>query len=455
MAASLPATHLTVARALQSVFLSNSDTAARQAGFTRRESKLTGSVFVQTLTFGWLHNPNATLEELAQVAGSLGVPISPQGLDQRFGPQAAALLQQVLQDAVLRVLSTDPVAVPVLGRFPGGVNLLDTTTLLLPATFAGAWPGSGSHYAPAGLKAQVRLNLVDGTLAGPFLFPARDHDQRGALHSAPLPPGSLLLADLGFFSLDRFQELGQDKVYWLSRVQVDTRFTDASGRVLTAAALLHEHKDKDMVDVPVVMGADHRLPCRLLAIRVPPEVAAERRRYLHKGGRRRGRKRRNRQGHVRKVHPDRWALAEWNVYVTNVPVELLSVQEAWVLARCRWQIELLFKLWKSEGHVDESRSEKPWRILCEIYAKLLGMVVQHWLLLVGCWRHADRSLVKASRTIRRYAPSLAVAVRFCHGHMVLAILANIENDLRTGCRVNRRRRAPPTHQLLTDLSEVG
>lgn len=456
MAASLPAIHADVNRALLSIFLSKADEAARRTGFTRRESKLSGSVFVQTLTFGWLHNPHATLEELAQVATHLGVPISPQGLDQRFGPPAAALLEQVLQDAVLRVLSTDPVAVPVLQRFPGGVDVLDTTTLTLPAVFAGAWPGSGQYESPAGagIKAQVRLNLVNGSLTGPFLFPARDHDQVGTLHSAPLAPGTLLLADLGFFSLDRFQELDQAKVYWLSRVQVGTSLTDASGRVQTAAAFLREHQDKDMVEMSVAMGATHRLPCRLIAIRVPPHVAAERRRNLRKGRRGRHSRKRNRQGRLCNVHPDRWVLAEWNVYVTNAPPELLSARDAWVLARCRWQIELLFKLWKSEGHVDESRSQKPWRILCEIYAKLLGMVVQHWLLLVGCWSHADRSLVKASRTVRRYAPSLAVAVRFCHGHMVLAILANIENDLRTGCRVNRRRRAPPTHQLLTGLPEA-
>jgi hypothetical protein len=408
---------------------------------------------VQTLTFGWLHNPSATLEELAQVATTLRVPISPQGLDQRFGPPAAALLEQVLQDAVLRVLSTDPVAVPVLQRFPGGVDVLDTTTLTLPPEFAGAWPGSGQTEAPAGIKAQVRLNLVNGALTGPFLFPARDHDQTGRLHHASLTPGTLLLADLGFFSLDRFAELDQDQVYWLSRAQVDTRFTDASGQVRTSAAILREHRNKDRVEVRVAMGVEHRLPCRWIAIRVPPAVAAERRRYLGKGGRRRGKRRRNRHGRLLKVHPDRWELADWNVYVTNVPAELLSIQEVWVLARCRWQIELLFKLWKSEGHVDESRSQKPWRILCEIYAKLLGMVVQHWLLLVGCWRHADRSLVKASRTIRRYAVPLAGAVNACHGQLVFVILASVENDLRNGCRVNRRRRAPPTHQLLSGLSD--
>ncbi|MBI1929081.1 hypothetical protein HYR99_33150 [Candidatus Poribacteria bacterium] len=33
-----------------------------------------------------------------------------------------------------------------------------------------------------------------------------------------------------------------------------------------------------------------------------------------------------------------------------------------ILARVRWQIELLFKLWKNQGYLDEWRSQKPWRI---------------------------------------------------------------------------------------------
>jgi hypothetical protein len=246
MAAPLPTIHGEINRALQSVFGGRADDAARACGFTQRQSKLTGSVFVQALTFGWLHNPKATLEDLAQVATHLGVPITPQGLDQRFGPPAAKLLEQILQDAVLRVLRSDPVAVPVLQRFPGGVDLLDTTTLTLPAAFAGPWPGTGTQECPAGIKAQVRLNLVNGTLTGPFLFPARDHDTKGALHHAPLAPGALLLADLGFFSLNRFEQLDRDKVYWLSRVQVETKFTDGDGRVLKAAGLLAGHQDKDM-----------------------------------------------------------------------------------------------------------------------------------------------------------------------------------------------------------------
>src|SRR5438445_8934823 len=170
-----------VATALQRVFNRVAEDAARDSRFVQRQSKLTGSVFVRTLTFGWLHNPEATLEELTQTAADLGVSISAQGLDQRFGPRAAACLQQVLAAAVARVLASDPVAVPLLQRSPGGVCLLDTSTLVVPDDWAQCWPGCGGTTdadGQAAIKLHVRLNLLDGTLRGPFLHPGRAADSR-------------------------------------------------------------------------------------------------------------------------------------------------------------------------------------------------------------------------------------------------------------------------------------
>jgi len=114
----------------------------------------------------------------------------------------------------------------------------------------------------------------------------------------------------------------------------------------------------------------------------------------------------------------------------------------------------LFKLWKQEGRIDESRSNKPWRILCEVYGKLLGMVVQHWVLLVSCWSYADRSLVKASRTLRGHALHLATALKH-GGQLVRKALEVIQCCLSRGCRVNKRRKEPATHQLLLNLTGDG
>src|SRR6185437_17150001 len=115
---------------------------------------------------------------------------------------------------------------------------------------------------------------------------------------------------------------------------------------------------------------------------LPPEVVARRRQRLVEAARR------------EQTTPSaaQLALAAWAVCVTSLPAERLSLPEALALYRLRWQIELLFKLWKSHGAIDRSRSAQPWRVLCEVYAKLLAMVVQHWLLLVSCWGLANKSL---------------------------------------------------------------
>ena len=76
------------------------------------------------------------------------------------------------------------------------------------------------------------------------------------------------------------------------------------------------------------------------------------------------------------------------------------------------------------------------------------MVVQHWLLLTGCWRYPDRSLAKAAQTVRQHALHLASALA-CPTLLDRAI-AVIHRCLAAGCRLNRRKTKPNTYQLLLD-----
>ncbi len=136
---------------------------ARETGFVQRASKLTGAAFIQTLLFGWLNTPQATLHQLAQMAGTVGVSISPQGLEQRFTQTAARFLRSVLEAAVTHIVTAHPVAIPLLQRF-AGVSLLDRSTSILPDELAEVWQGGGGssqQHTQSALKRQVQFDLSD------------------------------------------------------------------------------------------------------------------------------------------------------------------------------------------------------------------------------------------------------------------------------------------------------
>jgi Transposase DDE domain len=428
-----------VEQAMQSVF-SQANAIARQTGFVQRASKLTGERFVQTLVLAWLKDPQATREALAQMAASLGVSITPQGLSDRLSESAATLLYQILEQAVGHIIAADPVAIPLLQRF-SAVVLLDSTVVVLPNELAPVWRGCGGRTeenSQASVKLQVGLDLLGGGLQGPYLSDGRAHDAGCSLQKTALPQGALRLTDLGYFSLEVFRQQAEQEAYFLSRLEAGTAVFDSEQERLDLLRYLQEHGPS--VDARVELGVHHRLPVRLLAVRVSEALANERRRKLRAEAKRKGQM-------PSKV---RLALAEWTIYVTNVPVELLSLDEALILARARWQIELLFKLWKQQGQIDEWRSHKPWAILCEVYAKLIAMVFQHWLLLLGCWQLPDRSLVKASQAVRTFAPLLTSALSGLAS--LSAVLERLQAILQ-GCRsrINPRKKHPNTYQRLLAL----
>ena len=427
---------------LRTLFTTVADDLGRRSGFVERRSKLTGAGFAQTMVFGLLANPDAALPELAQAAATAGVAISPQGLDQRCTSVAAGFLESLLAAAVQTVVQAETVAVPLLARF-STVELLDSSTITLPDALADWWPGCGGSspaHTSASLKIHVRCDLCHGSLTGPLLTDGRTHESTTALQTGPLPAGALRVADLGFFDLGVFAQMDANKSYFLSRLHQQTALFDQTGQ---RRALLELLGDGLVYDLAVSLGCQQQLPVRLLAVRVPPEVDNQRRRRIRAAARK----------HGRTPTDEVLARADWTLLVTNAPATLLTVDEALALQRARWQIELLFKLWKEHGKIDESRSTKPWHVLCDVFAKLLAVLVQHWVILTGCWQRPNRSLVKAAQTVR--ARALELLDMLTDSDLLVRVLTSIHRCLAAGCRINTRKQHPNTSQLILTAGLLG
>lgn len=428
-----------VEHALHTILQERANILARETGCIERQRKFTGASLAQTLIFSWQEHPEASLEQMASMAETAAVSVSDSAVDKRFTPSCAEFLRRLLEElSAVVVEAAEPVAVELLRRFRA-VILEDSSVMSRPCALHEVWPGCGNQNTQeaASLKLHVRWDLQRGRLDGPALTAGRVSDHGSPWYEAPIEAGALYVQDLGYFNLHRFQERREAGAWSLSRLQVGTMVLDRQGQCLNllqcAPKQVGQYKE-----LPVLLGSHLRLHMRLLMLRVPKAVADQRRERLQAEAKRRG----------QTVSEQTLALADWTLLVTDVPCSQLSLLEALVLLRERWQMELLYKLWKQDGQVDEWRTANPWRILCEVYAKLIGLVLQHWLIVLFAWQDAQRSLVKLAQVVRDTGWSIMEALAGFRS--LRSALQLIARRMRSGCRMNSRRQRPNSAQLLAN-----
>lgn len=346
--------------------------------------------------------------------------VSVQGLDQRFTAEAVAFMRELLVEALNQVIQANHRQV-ILPQF-NGVYITDCSRLV--------WAEVG------GVKIGVRLEIQRGHLQG-CLLDLSSNDQTASVIEQALPAGSLHLADLGFFKLARFQRWEEQGVYWLTRYKAGVNLYDEQGRRLPLASLLRG--DQALI-LPVRIGSGrHPVHAYLLAAPLPPEALAKRQARMKEQARL----------DQRPLSPQQRDLTAWTIYLTNLPD--LSFEQAHVLGRTRWQIENLFKLWKSHGHILTSHAHHPLRQQCEGYAKLIGMILAHWMLLVAGWQQDRVGALDALRILRTHLP---------HAVRAFYVLSRwydffdwLTCDLQLAPRLSKRRKAPLTFQLWYDLED--
>jgi hypothetical protein len=258
------------------------------------------------------------------------------------------------------------------------VSLIDSTTLGLPADLIRRFPGCGGGAQKgartAACKVLLQLDLGTGQSTQLALGPGRTPDVHLLDKLKPLPEGALEIADLGFFDTDRFRTHNRRGVWWLTRLpaRISIRQPDRAW-VELADWLKQLHKTRvDHWEGTREVTKGNPLAMRVLVTRCPSKEAARRRRKLHAQAKKKGRTAGWRQ----------LVLCDWWVLATNVDAERLSRSEATELYRARWMIELVFKRWKSLGHVTVPPDRCANRAECALYGRLLGVIVVDWLALL-------------------------------------------------------------------------
>lgn len=152
--------------------------------------------------------------------------------------------------------------------------------------------------------------------------------------------GDLIIRDLGYFGIPVFGQIIERGAYFLSRLNLLTHvLIPETQQIIDLVNLLKQKEQRGInhVDMPVLLSDKHRIPVRMVAIKLNDEQAQKRRRMSKL------------QRH--KNHPisdKAFYLMSWNLFVTNVDSEIWNVLSVHHVYTLRWHIEMIFKCWKSK-----------------------------------------------------------------------------------------------------------
>lgn len=340
-----------------------------------RDVKITPSAYLLGF-FMMLSNGQHTLSCWAgEVSCALGKAISKSGLSNKIQYPQVDFVKNLLEEALFhKVLPDDRDLHSELFSDFGRVFLEDSVCLRLPRVLHEVFPGSHSKMgATATARIQYRMNLQNGAANRVEVQSFRDHDAKfSADILAVLKPDDLVIRDLGYWSLKVFRQIMVDKKAFLltrKRFGVNVYDEDTHHKID-----LHERLKKadrrgiKVVKINVLVGREERVPLRLVAIRVPDNIANERRRKAKKD--------RNKRTNRSDEYMD---MLDWTIFLTNVEDDVWTPEQMLEVYGFRWRIEIVFKAWKSKLNFQKifkrKQSLTPPRAWITIYLVLLWIVL--------------------------------------------------------------------------------
>lgn len=342
---------------------------ATTSGFKQRSSKISPKKFLDILLYG-SNEENKSLNQCAIEAKTKHqLSISKQGLDQRFNAQSVLFIKTMFEEQ-FKTQITRAVSSEVLDKF-NRVLIKDSTRFDIAEQHKEKYPGSGGCASQAGMSIQYEFDLKDGKVTDLNLTSSIDQDSTDAFKTKDkIEKNDLIIRDLGYFVLDVFESVQKSQAFFLSRLEPRVLIYQEKNGSTTQLSYkglyerMAEAKQTTM-EIDVLIGEKKKLPVRLIVNLLPEEVYNERIRKITKQYQKKG----------KKISERYKEYARFNFYITNIPSETVSLGELMLLYRLRWQIELVFKVWKSIFKIEKIKKMKLERFLSLLYAKLLWILI--------------------------------------------------------------------------------
>nr|WP_265036034.1 IS4 family transposase [Wolbachia endosymbiont (group A) of Anomoia purmunda] len=343
---------------LNEFFNEKADEISIAVGFIKRKRKLNGSSFIKAMVFGNIGVGDCSIETMCQLLNEDSIEITKQGLDY----------------------------------------------ISLPSSMEDMYKGYGSSYrdcesnTKSGIKLQLVFDYLNQALDKLNLIEGIRSDQGYRDYLNGLSANDLLIFDLCYFVPSSFKQIDEAGAYFVSRYKSDTNIYDIETN--QKIELLECLEGQSLLEMEVLLGKEVKIKVRIICQKLTEEQSIIRRRRANKLA----------KSHGYTSSQKNQKLLDWSIFITNVPESKISAEQVLTVYRVRWQIELLFKLYKSHIRLDELKG-KPYRVLCELYAKLCAILIFHGI--VGCIKlkeNTELSLTKAFIELKRRIRELFLAL---------------------------------------------
>lgn len=362
---------------------------ARTNGFIQRKSF---SICPKSFIVGFMLMVSKQRNTYADWATEIGLiegrRFSRQALNERMQPQTEKFVKQVVEETISKQVCLKPgqKSNGMLRHF-GNVMIDDSTTLSLPDALVGTFPGNVSKGVQ---KAQAKIHAMYNMTENNFVFlnvhSFSNNDQGLSPNVIPyLKEGDLCLRDLGFTILETISEFVDKGIYFIARKSYTANVYDSNTQ--KELNLLKELRKNNFIDKQVLIGKKKKIKLRLIALAVPDEQAAMRRRKAKAD-------RDRRLNHS----PDYYELLGYSIYITNISPIQCNAEEIFQLYKLRWRIEIIFKSWKSCFSIEKiihHQCTNAIRVKCIIYLMLLYIYLFH----VVWWKYCENKLKTGSKQV--------------------------------------------------------
>ena len=345
--------------------------AGREVGWSERKRLIGPSEFTNGMVFGAFGTRQASYaDQAAGMAAGGETQVTAQAVYNRVKRGGADLMVAALGEVQRKhwAMSRRKGSSGILSKFPA-VWATDSSTVSLPKELAGVLPGSGgTKRTEAGLKWHLTLDVLGATPECWTFTAAREADDVVDEVLTAARKETLHLVDKGYSqSPGRLGKIHRAGQYFLTPLWLHLPLYDEGGRKLDVLKLVRR---KTTLNQIVYIGNPQKenldvTPVRLVGVRVPPDVANQRRRRARADARRKG----------KTITKRRLNAQDWCLWITNTSSEQLPPEEIPAVYGLRWQIELAFKRWKSLLGMRKPPYRTAASLICHLCASLIAMLL--------------------------------------------------------------------------------